>query len=1399
MQKYDIFMGGRIQSFRVRILLSLGAFLVYALLFLSPYISRAAIGLAILPILITASIFGRWGGLAAGVISIPINTLLYILVGERELSLFSLENLWILHTGFVVFGFVAGYFRDLKWELTKGLAEYKRVDAARRVSEEQFRQLAENSHNALVIYDRSVERVVYANPATAKIFGVPLDEILTYGIIEISQRLIHEDDRSRLMTASQTVRQARERGETYSMDLEFRIIRTDGKIRWIHQRSYSILTEGVPVTQFYAIFSDITERQQQERTVELQREITARMRLQQMLRESREKYRSVLDNANAAIQHYDIDGTIRLFNRQAAENMGGEPRDFVDKSLFELLPDFAEKYRKIFREVARTGEAVEQEYAVSLPTGQRWFWSSFQPVKDFISQKVTGIRVTSSDITERKRVEEARRESEEKFRVVAEQSMIGIAIIQDGYYKFANKTLSMINEYSIDEMMNFPQNGFAQQFPSEELDFIMEQARKKQAGEKNAATHYECGLICKSGIRKEIEVYSTTIKYRGRFANLVTVLDITERRRAEEELANQSTTLSTIFENAPYILALVDEEVRFERINHKGVAFSGKKKEDLLGKLSGDVFNCINALKGEGCGNNPICSHCPVRTRVESTFQTGKPHAEEEGVMTILQHGKEITTDLIISTSVVTIQGSEKVLLSVVNNTRRKQAEEALRESEERYRSIVTQASDGIVLYNLETKLVLESNHTYQEMLGYTTEEMRALTLYDIVAHDRQSVNNYIQRIKAEKKVWIGQRKHNCKDGTLIDVEVSSSLLTLNGSKVLSTVVRDITERVQAEEAIKEQAREISRSNAFTNMLSDISAHIGSSLDTHHIMETLSIELRKMGLTCAIITLDSAAQTVLMQYDSIDSQTLALAEKMFGLKLRDYSIPREKWGPFVSVLDHGQPKFVPKLLDITTAITNTPSESTLRRAHQLVRISPDDPVIGLPLIAQEQPLGALIVWGKGLEEKDIPTFSVFAGQVATMLENARLYEAEHKGSMELARSNAFIESLSRAGARIQSLPEPERIFKTLGTEIRELGLDCIIFTTEQDGTLSMQYISVKPKFIALGEKMLGLKMSAIRMKRDVLPQTLFEQKQPLIWGNRIDLMAAAMPKVPKKVVAQVIKLGGYSIDDIIIYLPLVIEDHALGYIGVWGEGLTKEDTPALSVFAGQVAVALENARLYTIERERSEELAHTGARLETSLQEKDVLLKEIHHRVKNNLQIISSLLNLQSAQIKDEQTLAIFAESRDRVRSMALIHEKLYQSPDLAQVEFEEYTRSLVAQVMHAYHTKAGVIALQVDMQDVVLSVDVAMPCGLIINELVSNALKYAFPDGRDGKLWISMRTEQDKTALEVGNDGVRFPDNIDFRNTESLGLQLVIMLVKQLEGSIELDRSKGTAFRIIF
>ncbi len=224
------------------------------------------------------------------------------------------------------------------------------------------------------------------------------------------------------------------------------------------------------------------------------------------------------------------------------------------------------------------------------------------------------------------------------------------------------------------------------------------------------------------------------------------------------------------------------------------------------------------------------------------------------------------------------------------------------------------------------------------------------------------------------------------------------------------------------------------------------------------------------------------------------------------------------------------------------------------------------------------------------------------------------------------------------------------------------------------------------------------------------------------------------------------------------------------------------------------------------ERDELAELRRSRNQLEKALKEKEMLLKEIHHRVKNNLMIISNLLELQSHYIKDKTDFDFFRESQNRANSMALIHERLYQSTDLKRIDFGNYIRTLAVDLFDVYTVAPNQIKLSIDVEDIMLDIDTAIPLGLILNELLTNSLKYAFPMTVSDELANEIRNItvkfnkiNDKFVLIVKDNGIGFPQDLDYKNTNTLGLELVNRITKQIDGIIELDTSNGTEFKITF
>ena len=199
-----------------------------------------------------------------------------------------------------------------------------------------------------------------------------------------------------------------------------------------------------------------------------------------------------------------------------------------------------------------------------------------------------------------------------------------------------------------------------------------------------------------------------------------------------------------------------------------------------------------------------------------------------------------------------------------------------------------------------------------------------------------------------------------------------------------------------------------------------------------------------------------------------------------------------------------------------------------------------------------------------------------------------------------------------------------------------------------------------------------------------------------------------------------------------------------------------------------------------------------------SLKEKEVMLKEIHHRVKNNLQIISSILNLQSSFVTDENTLEILQESRNRIRSMAIIHENLYRTEDFSSINFADYLMNLVTNLIASYRIRVD-IELSSDIEKINLLLDQAIPCGLLANELITNSLKYAWPNDEDGKIIIQLKQEGSQVSLLIGDNGIGLPKKFNEMNSDTLGLQLVLTLVEQLDGELTVNLENGTEYLIKF
>ncbi len=272
----------------------------------------------------------------------------------------------------------------------------------------------------------------------------------------------------------------------------------------------------------------------------------------------------------------------------------------------------------------------------------------------------------------------------------------------------------------------------------------------------------------------------------------------------------------------------------------------------------------------------------------------------------------------------------------------------------------------------------------------------------------------------------------------------------------------------------------------------------------------------------------------------------------------------------------------------------------------------------------------------------------------------------------------------------------------------------------------------------------------------------------------------------------------------ILVVPLMHQGEILGTMTavnfIQDQNFDQDDADLMMSMAAPVASALQNSTLLLQYQNQIKERKIAAKKLEQALEEKEILLKEIHHRVKNNLQTISSLLHLQQNYINDEDSLKVFKDSQSSIRSMSLVHEKLYHSENIAELDFKEYLDQLVSSLFGSYNIRNQNIRYEIQATRSKIGIDQAITLGLIANEIISNSLKYAFPENRDGLISIELhRSEKDGCCLKIEDNGVGFPEDYDPKQTKTLGLVLIHSLVKQLGGSLDIHHNGGIRYTIEF
>jgi two-component sensor histidine kinase/DNA-binding NarL/FixJ family response regulator len=591
-----------------------------------------------------------------------------------------------------------------------------------------------------------------------------------------------------------------------------------------------------------------------------------------------------------------------------------------------------------------------------------------------------------------------------------------------------------------------------------------------------------------------------------------------------------------------------------------------------------------------------------------------------------------------------------------------------------------------------------------------------------------------------------------------------------------------------ANDALRAEIAERQRAEERQRFLAEVGAMLANSLDDEATLTSLvGLAVPFLADWCTVYSVSDAEPPRIMAMVHRDPAQAEGVRAITRCEPPDPSRP----DPVLEALHSGRPVLLP---EVPPGHRQTIAEDA--QPAQLVPQLPAVSYMAVPLVARGRLVGVMsfgtAASGRRYGPADLTLAEEVACRCALAVDNARLYREARaeigrrmQAEREAEQRRREAEVLARLAQTLSASLDLDTVLQRVaegawelcGSEralimLREPGAEALV-SRYQAGFPQMPYVELR---IEPGKGMGGWVLATGRSLRTA--------------------DYAADPRFSKDYLDRIRIAGRIAV----LAVPITIGTRVEGVLYVSNHAahpFMERDEAILLRLADYAATAIRNAQLYHAAQDELFRRTAAEAQLQASLQEKEVLLREIHHRVKNNLQIVSSLLNLQLRIVDDPHLQALLQDSRQRLQAMALIHETLYQAHDLSRVPFGMYVRRLAAQLLRAYDGAARRIRLNLEADPIALDIERATPCALIFHELLSNALTHAFPNGRSGTIDVALRRAGDQLTLAVRDSGVGVPQALEVRRPRSLGLKLISILTEQLDGTLVLEREGGTTFTL--
>jgi len=1147
--------------------------------------------------------------------------------------------------------------------------------------------------------------------------------------------------------------------------------------------------------------------------------------------------RTTLEATADGILAINAQGSVTHFNRKFVE-LWQVPQSIITwQADWQLLPFLQEQLRDSEAFVSQ----VRAEYAqLDLES------HSFLEFKDgrvferyskpqVLGEDIIGRVISYRDITSLKEVEAGLRQSEERFSKAfrANPTANVISTLSDEQIIDINDSFLNLVGYSREEVIG--RNISELRLCADESDRDAPNGKplrdrvRQRLQQQQSIRDFEFRYRTKSGeIRDGIASFEV-VDLSGESCLLSQVYDVTDRKRVETELQQSQQLLQAIIDAAPMRIYLKDLQGRYMMYNRHCETVTGLHWEQVIGRTDGELFE------------REIANHFQSTDR--AALEAGKAITIERN----LQEADGIHTYLTIKFPVFDADGNPYGVCGISTDiSDRKRIEGELNQSEERFSKAFRVNPAATTITTLGEGRYIDVNDSFLRLLGFNREEVIGKTSIElgIWVQDRSQVMpHYIQQLQHQPIHELEIQFRN-KSGEIRDGITSAVLIDLSGELCMLAQLYDVTDRKRAEAALKYR------------------------LDFEALLTNISTQFINLKATEVDLAINQALQAI-GEFAQVDRACIFLISNERFFNTHQWfadGIPPLVY-PQQGLALETIPDTVEQLRQFK--IIHTPRVADLPEPRKSLSESFEvKSYIAVPIAYENCLIGSLAfnsIWkSKTWSDEDAALLRALANIFANALmrkhseEALRESEERFRQLAENIDSVFWMMSIDEQKTLYVS-PAFERIWGRSSQPLHESHQDWIdsIYPDDYEETMNLLECQVRGETAEGSYRIIrpdgeirwicdrsfpiydsqGTLYRVAGIADDVTARKLAE--------NALVESEAKLNAILDSAIAVILRLQVFANLDwefefissgaeiLYGYTPQeLMNDKNLWISRVLPEDLENVIVPSYeNIFAERTAQLEYRLRhkdgslrwfsmtMFSQRDETTDSWVVTSVetdisdrklaqeQLEASLREKEVLLKEVHHRVKNNLQVVSSLLDLQSQCIQEPQVLEVFKNSQSRVRSMALIHEKLYQSKSLSKVNLSDYIESLAMHLIQIYAVAPDRISLQLNLEAILLNLDTAVPCGLILNELVSNALKHGFPGNTGGTIWINLCylrppvpcEESNTFELVVGNDGVKLPELPDLSRAKSLGFQLVSVLIQQLEGQIEVSQSQGTEFKLRF